>query len=45
MEVLEGQTLPKGPVPASYADPSTSGLEVTVEADAAPMDLDFELPK
>ena len=45
IEVIEGQKLPKGPVPASYADPATSGLEVAIESGADPRVQDFALPK
>jgi hypothetical protein len=44
VETMPGQDLPRGPVPASYADPTTSGLEATVEAGYA-VEIDFALPK
>lgn len=44
IEVMPGQQLPMGPVPASYANPETSGLEATVEAGAA-RTIDFALPQ
>jgi hypothetical protein len=44
MEIIEGQVIPTGPVPVSYNDPSSSGLEVTVEAGDAVVQ-DFTLPK
>jgi hypothetical protein len=44
IEVMEGQKLPTGPVPTSFNDPATSGLEVTIEA-GDPVVHDFKLPK
>jgi hypothetical protein len=44
VESMPGQELPRGPVPARYADPATSGLEETGEAGDA-VTIDFELPR